>query len=410
MACKGPPLLGFSIFMGGIQGLHQSELDLNFNPFPTNLHNSTMKLRIAVARLTQVFGCYLLCLAVISQAAPLTVKPIPYKGTMPYVQSDNAKLAQRINNSLFLETLELPAPAKLQDGLTERQTPERMSSISDITFEVGRNDERIFALSVNAEGCGAYCEHYTNYFNFDAATGRRLTADDLFAPAGAAKLLKQLDALRLARVKAEIVKIRYEAKAEKGKHRPKENQEYFSDKIDMLEHCVATMTDPEMAKYWTLGTDKLKIGKDAITFERGRCSNHASRALDDIGEMTNAFPIKDITLHLSAYGNALLLGAGNALSGGGPFNQVLVGKVGQSTITMRLGARNSDDSVSSVYYYDKYRTPIALFGKVSNGVLTLTESDSKDKVLPVIRATISGESLKGQWIGNGRQIPFEVGP
>ena len=366
-----------------------------------------MNLNISFVRPALAFGGYLLCLAVTSQAAPLTVKPIAYKGTMPYVQSDNAKLAQRINNSLFLEMLELPAPAKLQDGL---KVQEGMSPIADITFEVGRNDERILALSVGAEGCGAYCENYTTFFNFDAATGRRVVAEDLFTPAGAAKLLKQLDALRLARAKAEIAKTRKEAKAEKGKAQSTEDQEYFTNKIEMYERCVATMTDPEMAKYWTVGVDKMKIGKEAITFVRGRCSNHALRALDDIGDMENAFSIKDLTPHLSGYGNALLLGGGNAAPGGGPFNQVLVGKVGQSPITMRLGPRNSDDSVSGVYYYDRYRTPIALFGKLSGGVLILEESDSKDKVLPVIRATIIGESLKGNWIGNGKQAQFEAGP
>ncbi len=368
-----------------------------------------MNLNIACARIAQAFGCSLLCLAVTLQAAPLTVKQITYKGTMPYVQSDNAKLAQRINNSLFLEMLELPAPARLQDGLKEKQVQEGISPIADITFEVGRNDERILALSVGAEGCGAYCENYTTFFNFDAATGRRVVAEDIFTTVGGAKLFKQLNAARLARVKAEIAKTRKEAKAENGKPQSKEDQETFSNKIEMYQRCIAAMTDPEMAKYWNLGSDKMKIGSDAITFVRGRCSNHALRALDDIDDMDNAFPIKDLTPHLSVYGNALLLGGGNAVPGGGPFNQVLVGKVGQSPITIRLGPRNSDDSVSGIYYYDRYRTPIALFGKLSGGVLTLEESDSKDKVLPVIRVTISGESLKGSWIGSGKQVPFEAG-
>lgn len=375
-----------------------------------NLHNTSMKLYIAVAGLKQAFGCCLLCISVGSQAAPISVKSLAYKGTMPYVQADNPTLAQRINNAVFLEMLELPAPAKLQDGLKEKQTREGMSPISDITFEVGRNDERILAFSVGAEGCGAYCENYTTSFNFDANTGRRVIAEDVFTPAGAAKLLKQLDARRLASIKVEIVKIRKEAKSEKSKAQSKGDQQSYSDKIEMYERCVATISDPEMAKYWSLRVDKMKIGKDAITFVRGRCSNHASRALDDIGEMENAIPIKELAPYLSAYGNALLLGGGNVLTGGGPFNQVLVGKVGQSPITIWLGARNSDDSVSGVYYYDKYRTPISLFGKLSGSVLTLTESDSKDKVLPVIRVTISGDSLKGNWIGNGKQTPFAAGP
>ena len=65
---------------------------------------------------------------------------------------------------------------------------------------------------------------------------------------------------------------------------------------------------------------------------------------------------------------------------------------------------------SSAYYYDNFRTPITLVGRLNGGVPTMTESDMKDKMLPVIRAMISGESLKANWTGNDKQSPFEVGP
>lgn len=336
---------------------------------------------------------------------------------MPYVQSDNAKLAQRINSLIYLHMLELPAPAKLQDGLKEQKTEEGVRPPSDLSFEVGRNDERILALSVSAEGCGAYCENYTVYFNFDATTGRHMTSSDIFTPAGSAKLLKQLDAMRLVRVKAEIVRLRNDAKAAqaaksttKGKVPAREEDTYFDDAITMYEQCVASRTDPEWAKYRNLESDKMKISKDAVTFIREQCSNHALRALDDVGNIANPFSLKDLAPHLSEYGKALLLGEGKTAPASGPYNQVLIGKVGQAPITLRLGARNADNSLSATYYYNKFRKPIQLFGTVTGNVLELEESDSSSKVLAVIRATISGESLSGYWIGNSRQIAFEAGP
>ena len=95
---------------------------------------------------------------------------------------------------------------------------------------------------------------------------------------------------------------------------------------------------------------------------------------------------------------------------GGPFSQVLDGKVGQSSITLRLGARNSDNSVSAAYYYNRFRKPIPLFGKLAGNVLILEESDSSGTATATIRATISGASLKGNWTGNGKQVAFEAGP
>ena len=374
--------------------------------------NSAVTLRV------RALGAGLLWLACAAQAGPLSVKPLSYKGTMPYVQSDNAQLAQRINSLIYLDMLELSPPAKLQDGLKEKKVEEGMQPTSDLSFEVGRNDERILALSISAEGCGAYCEYYTRQFNFDANTGRHIVASDIFTSAGAVTLMKQLGTLRLARVKAEIARMRNDAKTHgaktavaKDKAQLKEDGAGFNEAIEMYEQCAASIVDPEMAKYRTIDTDKMKIGNNAITFIRERCSIHALRALDNLDEIAHTLSLKDLAPYLNDYGRSLLVsGGGNALPVGGPFNQVLIGKIGQAPITLRLGARNTDDTVSGTYYYNKYRTPIPLFGKVTGNTLAMEESESKDQTLPVIRATIKGESLKGLWVGSGKQIAFEAGP
>jgi hypothetical protein len=301
--------------------------------------------------------------------------------------------------------------------LKEQKSEDGAQPPSDIVFEVGRNDERILALSVSAEGCGAYCENYTMTFNFDVATGRHVIATELFTPAGSAALLKQLDASRLARIKTEIATLRRDAKAaekEAAKATTKgattATDTHIDDAIDMYEQCVAGRTNPENAKYRNLASDGMKIGKDAITFIGSRCSNHASRALDEVGELSNTILLKDYAPHLSAYGKSLLMGDAKTVSAAGPFEQVLVGRIGQAPITIRVGARHTDDSLSATYYYDKYRMPIRLFGKVKGNELVMDESDRQGKVVAVIRATISGDSLNGNWNGNGKQIAFEAGP
>ena len=230
--------------------------------------------------------------------------------------------------------------------------------------------------------------------------------------------MKQLGTMRLARVKAEIARMRNDAKTHgaktavaKDKAQLKEDGAGFNEAIEMYEQCAASIVDPEMAKYRTIDTDKMKIGNNAITFIRERCSIHALRALDNLDEIAHTLSLKDLALYLNDYGRSLLVsGGGNALPVGGPFNQVLIGKIGQAPITLRLGARNTDDTVSGTYYYNKYRTPIPLFGKVIGNTLAMEESESKDQPLPVIRATIKGESLKGLWVGSGKQIAFEAGP
>ncbi|MEQ1519161.1 MAG: hypothetical protein ABL931_22010, partial [Usitatibacteraceae bacterium] len=63
--------------------------------FASLVHRYSIAVRTASAAL--------LCFAFNSHGAALTVKSIRYHGDMPYVHSDNASLAQRINNAMYLE-------------------------------------------------------------------------------------------------------------------------------------------------------------------------------------------------------------------------------------------------------------------------------------------------------------------
>ncbi len=348
------------------------------------------------------------CLAGNAHADTLTVKSLNFKGTMPYVQSGNARLAERINNLIYLQMVDLPAPVRLQDGLKEPKTDEVVAGTSDIDFKVSRNDNRLLALTIDAEGCGAYCEHYSMYFSFDATTGRHLDAEDLFTREGSVTLIKQLDAQRLARVKTEITRLRSKAKTA-GKGAASADADGAFDAIEMYEQCATERSDAEAIRSRTLASDGMKIGKDSITFVRGRCSNHAAQALDNIGDFENTLTIKGLAPHLSAYGKYLLLGAERAPASSSLFNQVLTGKIGQAPITLYLGTPGNG-SLSGIYYYNKYRKPIPLYGKATTNTIELEERENEDKPPPVLRATVIGESLKGWWIGGSKQIAFEATP
>ncbi|MCX7257934.1 MAG: hypothetical protein NTZ64_14780 [Polaromonas sp.] len=133
-------------------------------------------------------------------AAPLEVTSLvqaaapgktPTVRRFPFVTSVDGRAAARINNLLFIETFEVPAPVHTSYGLRE-VSEEVWQRQPEIDFQVQRNDGRIFSVMLSAEGCGAYCESYTTPYAFDAANGRHLSAEDLFTPAGRAALGKQL--------------------------------------------------------------------------------------------------------------------------------------------------------------------------------------------------------------------------
>lgn len=361
-------------------------------------------------------------LAAAAASAPIQVKTITYKGSLPYAESGDAKRDARINHRIFLDMAEQPAPAKYSDGIKVPKEQDGPQGSSDFGFSVFRNDDRVLALEVDSEGCGAYCEHNWTRYNFDAATGRLIFASDIFTPAGGATLLKQNLAKRLAEYRRAIAGMNKDAVANRKKKgiatpwpqpRPDgkqdEEEERISETNDMYERCMESMRSPDYGKYFTLANTSLKIDDESITFLYDRCSNHAMRALDDVGYQKVAYKIADLAPHFTGYGKYLLMSGPQAAPRAEPYGQILQGRVGQAVITLQLSERYSDGSLSGSYFYDKYRKPIELSGKVNGNIVELTEYDSTDTPKALIRATIKGDKLEGQWIGE-KTLDFRAAP
>lgn len=353
-------------------------------------------------------------------SGPIVVKAITYKGSLPYAESGDARRDARINNRIFLDMIEQPAPARYSDRIKEPKEPDGLQGSSDFSFSVLRNDDRVLALEVDAEGCGAYCENYSRQYNFDATTGRSIAASDIFTPAGGAALLKRNLTKRMVEYRIAIAGLNKDAIAYRKKHRittpwpqprpdTKQDEEELriASTIAMYEDCLESM--PEYGKYYRLTEIPLRIDGESITFLYGRCSNHAMRALDDVGDQRVAYKSADLATYFTAYGKYLMMNGPQAAPRVDPYRQILKGRVGQAAITLHLSERYSDDSLSGIYFYDKYRKPIALSGRVTGDVIELTESESSDTLKPLIRATIQGDKLEGLWIGD-KTLNFRAAP
>ena len=379
-----------------------------------------MRIHIGIVRAAGVAAAFS-GLVGTAAAAPIVVKAIAYKGSLPYVVSDDAKRDARINHRIFSTTAEQPAPAQYvariqvpkEDGLFGR---------SDFGFSVLRNDGRLLALQVDAEGCGAYCEPFSALYNFDATNGRAVFASDIFTSAGGEVLLKQNLAKRLTQYASAITALNNEAVAHRKKQgiatpwpqpRPDgeqdEQEARIAETIDMYEYCMESMRSPDYSRYHRLTDVALKIDSKSLTFVYERCSNHAMRALDDVGDQLIEYKISELAPYFTAYGKYLLQNGPQVAPPAEPYGQILQGHVGLAAVTLLLSQPYSDGSMSASYFYNKYRRFIALSGKVSGNVVELTESDSADTPRPLIRATIQGGQLEGQWIGK-QILDFQAAP
>jgi len=347
----------------------------------------------------RILATLLLACAFGAHAAPAVVQGLvhgsgPEAQRFPWVRTDDANVADRINQFLFIDTFEAMAPARAAEGLrgVDAKNWERLPNLG---YAVLRNDSRMLSLRVEGEGCGAYCESFSVGHAFDATTGRHLSPGDLFTAEGLADIARKIQANNAARLRKEIAALGSKARSK---------EEAREDKIALYNECLTSRQDPVYQKIE--GMRGMEIDAKGVLFTQGRCSNHAMRALDDLDVFSTRFTPTQLGPWLTAYGRALLLGEGAAPAPASPFDQVLHGNIdARLPVTLRLEALRSDGSVAATYFYDRYRKAISVFGKYQDGVLLLEESsDTRLRLRP------DGAGLRGEWISGQKTLPMVLAP
>ncbi len=337
---------------------------------------------------------------------------------LPFVSASQPKIAKKINDYLYIDIVQSPAPAKASDGIKRqlgKDDNDSMAGVSSMQYKVLLNNGKVFTLQISSEFCGAYCEGNETGYSFDAATGRHLVLQDIFAETGIETLKTKLYAARVATIKLEIRRLQAQAAKPSTKSKKSADSE---DDIEDAEASIA-MYQSCLSENALSHKDEMKSGdhhelgyftidKKGIVFTHSRCSNHASRALDAIDEFHNHYSFQKLKPYLSAYAKNLLLNDHlKSYQPTGITGQVFYGSIGQSKITMKIhNPEGYDRMLKAVYFYDKYRHPIELMGTGN----TWTEVNSTLKVQPTIDATWHGDTSTGEWRGSGKTLPFKIAP
>jgi hypothetical protein len=285
-------------------------------------------------------------------------------------------------------------------------------------FTVSRNDDRVLTIAFDNEGCGAYCENYNTYFSFDLKDGTVLTAANLFTPAGLQALSVRLRQEQITRYSQQLATLGKELKAARAKGSKQAMQDATSDleeRIELNQNCLegqrslAKEANGQQAPVRPFGNSEFEVAAKAFKLTAGRCSNHAMRALDDVGDVTLSLPYPTLAPWLSAYGRSVLLGEGSAAPAERVYGQLLRGTLGGKTAITMLLEKEEGDGVSGAYFYDKFRRPIALSGTRRGSTLELKEQvDDKPESDATLSLTISGDELRGQWASKAANKQFEL--
>lgn len=87
------------------------------------------------------------------------------------------------------------------------------------------------------------------------------------------------------------------------------------------------------------------------------------------------------------------------------------GTIGKSKVAMSLYFQEDSENVKGSYFYDKYRTTIQLVGKKTGSSVTLTEYDSKKKLVGTFVGQINkDDSYTGYWKNakTGKKTEFKL--
>jgi len=326
------------------------------------------------------------------------LQPIVKDNKFPEIHyNKNLRVEEKINTSLQLEYLE-HLPNVFKSNPFEKVMYDEKNCCSYVSFYEWKKNttpKNILSIVINGEGSGAYPEEFECYNNFDLRTGNQILLTNIFTKKGKEEIAKTLN----QKIKNSIQKFLYEIKDSiKNNNLDKDEKERIEEQITMYEDCIQNVDDNnlEYAEYY--------FEKDSLIFIRGRCSNHAMRAIDDLYTFKNSFSYKELEKDLSIYGKNLINGSSENKISVNPETKFYKGKINNKyAITATITNIDSDNVVEMYYWYDKVKIPIEWSGKFKNMHFSLTEYNQdfiKEMPLAIIEAQLIDNKIIGTWKNN----------
>ncbi|MDR3025969.1 hypothetical protein [Chryseobacterium sp.] len=299
--------------------------------------------------------------------------------------SENLRVENKINTFLQVDQLEyVPGSGGNPFKLASTATNSYSNYLYFYRWDKIETPENILSIAIDGEASGAYPEGFLIWKNFDLRTGNFINAEDLFQSGS----IKTVESIIQKRVKKRITDFLTQLKAEKNP------SEETKDQIAMYEDCFTEHTLEDIRYFF---------GKDKLTFVAGRCSNHAMRALDDLGSHEIELSYKELEKYWSPYARNLISGSEKAditsLN-----NKLYKGKIdGKYSITVLIGQVYDDGSFSAKYWYDKNKKLIEWNGKIKGHHISIIENDYYSEETnqwifkALVEADLQGRKIIGTW-------------
>lgn len=299
--------------------------------------------------------------------------------------SENPRVENKINTFLQVDQLEyVPGSGGNPFKLASTATNSYSNYVYFYSWDKIETPKNILSIAINGEVSGAYPEEFADWKNFDLRTGNYINPEDLFQ----AESFKTINGLIQKRIQKRVGDFLNQLKSEKNP------SEETPDQIALYEDCFTE---------YTLNGIKIFFEKDKLTFVAGRCSNHAMRALDDLGSHKIEFSYKELDKYWSSYAKNLISGSEKteitSLN-----NKLYKGKIdGKYSITVLISQVYDDGSFSAKYWYDKNKKLIEWNGKIKGNHISIIENDYYSEETnqwvfkALVEADLQGRKIIGTW-------------
>ncbi|PZO10719.1 MAG: hypothetical protein DCF26_22470, partial [Burkholderiales bacterium] len=240
---------------------------------------------------------------------------IPQDGAvaMPWVRGGPPGVARRINDTVWREMLD-GASAPTQPGKTFTPPPDQLPqgtvSLQYSAQLIPAAKPRLLSLDFSGEGCGAYCEDFSNTRLFDLRDGRQISLGDLLTVEGFAAVGRRVDAQRRSAYRQQVRQLKAALRSAPRDQRGNESDD--ADRLALNQECLKQVAAAPSTPEWLLSYSFKLNSNKGLVLSIGRCSNHASRALDDVGEITVTIPATSLKGSVTPYGRAVVLQRGDA--------------------------------------------------------------------------------------------------
>ena len=166
--------------------------------------------------------------------------------------------------------------------------PEGTTSLQYVASLLPANAPRLLALAFTGEGCGAYCEDFAQAHAFDLRDGREVVLGDLLNIEGFAAAGRRLDTERRSAYQKQVRQLQA---AMKAAHQGKKGEDDDTEeRLDMNRTCLEQVASEPSTPWWLVSGRFALDDRGGLALTRSRCSNHAGRALDDVGDITLKIP------------------------------------------------------------------------------------------------------------------------